>query len=153
VTRCRGPDNGCFQFAQPKWSGGVRWAYAHTITPGHCPTSSTKHIWIQGIWLAMGSGLAPWLWGHSSPSLCPIGSWSLEASARCLGLDSWTLELPLMEPLTVRFSAFFPQFLRNFCGKDISRKRGAGVPCPLYPLQAMPKWAKLVFQTLGMAIR
>ena len=47
-------------------------------------------------------GLAAWLLGDSSPSLCQMGSWPLEASVRWLGLDSWALELPLMEPWTVR---------------------------------------------------
>ena len=40
-------------------------------------------------------GLTTWLLGNSSPSLCQMGSWPLEASARWLGLDSWTLEMPL----------------------------------------------------------
>jgi hypothetical protein len=53
VTRCRGPDNGCFQFAQPKWSGGHMPTQLPQAIVQHLPPSTSG---FKDIVLGMGGG-------------------------------------------------------------------------------------------------
>ena len=64
---------------------------------GHGPsTFPSARLDSRTLGLEWEVGLAAWLLGNSSPALCQMGSWPLEASAKWLGLGSGALEIPLI---------------------------------------------------------